>query len=239
MLNWSTKETVNKIEGLAMAPSDNEKNKKPEFKAHEFEKMDPKEADAEMEKFFAELEKKMKDVPEEVVEAGAQKVVDLIKGKLSWAEIFNITPEMMKQMVELGYLKFQAGRLEEAERFFKVLCVLDARNHYFRSMLGSILQRQKRYAEAIVQYTEALGLNPNDIVSIVNRGEIYLQHGWIPDAEADFKKAISLDPKKEDKWADRARVLLHQITEIRKRRKALEEEAKKKAKAKKKGKKKK
>ena len=192
------------------------------------------QADKDMEEFFEQLEEEMKDVPQEVIEAGAQKVVDFIKGKLSWAEIFNVSPDMMKQMAELGYLKFQAGRLEEAERFFKVLAVLDAKNSYFRSMLGTILQRQKRFGEAIVQYTEAVDLNPHDIVSLVNRGEIYMQHNWLVDAEEDFKKAISLDPQKEDKWADRARIFMKQIVEIRRRKQEAKKKTEKREKAKKK-----
>lgn len=218
MLNLGYKETVNEIKGLAMGPTDKE-GKRPRFEVHEPKEMPREEADREMEEFFSKLEEELKGVPQDVIEAGAQRVIDFIKGKLSWAEIFNVTPETMKQMAELGYLKFQAGRLEEAERFFKVLAILDSKNSYFRSMLGSILQRQKRYGEAVVQYTEAVDLNPHDIVSLVNRGEIFMQHGWLNDAEADFSKAVSLDPKKENKWGNRARLFMAQITEIRKRRK--------------------
>lgn len=234
MLNFKVDESANKIKGLQMAPK-NENNKKPKFQIFEPKKMPPEKANKEMEKFFEKLEEEMKDVPQEVVEAGAQKVVDFIKGKLSWAEIFNVSSDMMKQMTELGYLKFQAGRLEEAERFFKVLSVLDGKNSYFRSMLGTILQRQKRFGEAVVQYTEAIDLNPNDIVSLVNRGEIFMQHNWMNDAEADFKKAISLDPQREDKFAERARVFMKKLDEIKKRRQ--EAKAKKKTGRKKAGKK--
>lgn len=204
-----------------MAPKNdnNKKKEKPTFDVFEQVPVDKDVANAEMEKFFTELEQELKGVPQEVVKAGAEKVIDFIKGKMTWGEIFNVSPQMMKQMAELGYIKFQAGRLEEAERFFKVLSILDSRNSYMRSMLGSILQRQKRYGEAVVQYTEAIDLNPNDIVSFVNRGEIFMQHGWFNDAMLDFTKAADLDPEKENKWSNRARLLIKQIEEIRKRRK--------------------
>jgi tetratricopeptide (TPR) repeat protein len=231
MLNLRSKETTSELEGLAMVAK-KENGGRPDFEIHEPAEMSPEEAKKEMEEFFGRLEEELKVVPQEVIQEGAQKVLDFIKGKSSWADIFNVTPETMKQMVELGYLKFQAGRLEEAERFFKVLSVLDTGNGYFRSMLGTILQRQRRFGEAIVQYTEALDLNPHDTVSLVNRGEIYLQHGWLNDAEDDFTKAISLDPKKEDKSANRARVFMSKVQEIRRRRRETEgkEEGKKKGK---------
>jgi len=218
-----------------MEPKDKDE-KKPRFEPFEPKEMPREEANKKMEEFFSELERELKDVPQEVIEAGAQRVVDFIKGKLSWAEIFNISPEMMKQMVELGYIKFQAGRLEEAERFFKVLTILDVKNSYFHSMLGSILKQQKRYGEALVRFTEAISLNPVDIVSIVNRGEIFMKHGWLADAEADFTKAVALDPKAEDKWANRARIFLKQIEQIRKRRKAAKGDVEEVKKAKGKGK---
>lgn len=192
--------------------------KKPKFDVYIPKEMPRAEADRKMEEFFQQLEAEMKDVPEEVIKAGAERVVDFIKGKLSWAEIFNISPDTMKQMVELGYVKFQAGRFDEAERFFKVLSILDSKNSYFRSMLGTILQRQKRFGEAVVQYTEAIDLNPHDIVSLVNRGEIYIQHGWITDAEADFAKAISIGDKEDDKWVNRARLFVSRLTELKKHR---------------------
>jgi tetratricopeptide (TPR) repeat protein len=225
MLNFNLEESANKIKGLEMVPK-KENGKKPRFEEYKEKKMPKEEANREMENFFAKLEEEMKDVPQEVVEAGAGKVIDLVKGKLSWAEIFNVSPEMMKQMAELGYVKFQAGRMEEAERFFKVLTVLDSKNSYFRSMLGTILQRQKRYGEAVVQFTEAIDINPLDTISLVNRGEVFMLHNWLKDAEADFKKAITLDPTNEDKWADRARMFMTQLAEIKRRR----QEAKKKPK---------
>jgi len=99
------------------------------------------------------------------------------------------------------------GRYQDAERVFKVLTVLDWENAYYHSVMGSILQREKRYGEAIAEYGQALELSPDDITSLTNRGEIYMQHGLMDDAKADFEKAISLDPTGEDKWANRARLL--------------------------------
>lgn len=230
MLNSGRSQTSNKIKGLAMPPKDDSDTK---YRKEPFVLKDipREEADKKMEEYFKELEDQLKDVPKEVIEAGAQRVVDFLNGKIGWGEILNIRPDTMKQMVEIGYANFQSGRFDDAERYFKLLAILNPKNSYFRSMLGTILQKQKRFGEAIVQFTEALDLNPHDIVSLVNRGEIYMQHGWFGDAVADFRKAVKLDPKEEEKSTKRAHLLLNRIEEIKKRvlnaQKTKDEESKK------------
>lgn len=192
------------------------KKNKPMFVPDDLSKpMSQAEADLELEKFLKHLEEEFKDTPKELVEIGGKRVVDFLKGEISWADMFNVPPKMVRDMVEYGYLQFQTGRYEEAERFFKMLTVLDWNNSYYHSMMGSILQRQKRFGEALAEYSEAIKLNPNDAVSLSNRGEIYMQHKLFDDAVADLDKAISLDPKKENKWANRARILKAQVEQIR------------------------
>lgn len=180
-------------------------------------KMTREEADAELDEFFKKLEEELKDIPQDEIEKGSRKVVDFLEGKVSWAELFNFTPRMLYQMAEFGYTQFKVGRYKDAERIFKVLTVLDWNNHYYHSMMGTVLQRQKRYGEAIAEYTQAIDLYPQDIVSYTNRGEIFMQHKLFSEAEADFNKAINLDPNDENKWAGRARMLIKELDKKRKK----------------------
>jgi tetratricopeptide (TPR) repeat protein len=195
--------------------------KKPKKKKWEFpigiEPMSREDADTVMEKFFTELEEQLKDVPKGEIERGSKKIRDYIEGRIGWAELFNFTPQMLYQMAEFGYTQFKVGRYQDAERIFKVLTVLDWNNHYYHSMMGTILQRQKRYGEAIAEYTQAIELDPRDIVSHTNRGEIFMQHGLLSEAEGDFEKAVALDPKGENTWANRARMLLAELEKRRKK----------------------
>ncbi|MBI4126936.1 MAG: tetratricopeptide repeat protein [Deltaproteobacteria bacterium] len=168
------------------------------------------EAKNQMDEFFSHLEKEYKDVPEEELKRGARKIQDYLEGKIGWAELFNFKPEMLFHMAEFGYTQFQVGRYEDAERIFKVLTVLDWNNHYYHSMMGSILQRQKRYGEAIAEYSQAIELYKEDMVSLTHRGEIYLQHGLVKEAKVDLERAVKLDPAGDNRWANRARMLLAQ-----------------------------
>lgn len=199
----------------------------PRFSEEPIRPISRAEADREMERFFKELEDELKDVPQEVIEVGAGRVLDFLKGELSWAEIFHIPPQIQQRIAEFGYMQFQAGRYEDAERFFKVLTILNWQNSYYHSMMGSILQRQKRYGEAIASYSQAVELNPQDIVSLTNRGEVYFRHGLLDDAEKDFDGAIACDPKGENKWGKHARHLKSQIAQVRARQKGSEKPQKK------------
>jgi tetratricopeptide (TPR) repeat protein len=172
------------------------------------------EAEAEMQRFYAALEERMKDVPEAEVERSVARVRDFIDGKIGWAGLFNFTPEMLFQLAEYGFLQFKQGRNADAERIFKALTVLDWNNAYYHSVMGSILQREKRYGEAIAEYTQAIELDPKECVSYVNRGEIFMRHGLANEAMADFKSAIDLDPAGQDRFANRARMLVKQLARL-------------------------
>jgi predicted Zn-dependent protease len=180
--------------------------------------MSPEEADQEMEKFFDQLKEELKDVPETVIQDGAQKMVDFLKGDVSWSEILNLTPETMQRIAEFGYMQLQSGRLEDAERFFKVLTMLNWNNPYFHSMLGLVYQRQDRPGEAIAQYSEAITLNPVDGVSLMNRASIYIRYGWLEDAEKDLALITSIDGHAEEEWGKNAIALKGRIAQIRKSR---------------------
>lgn len=177
--------------------------------------MSQEEAQAQMDRFFQVLEERVKDVPEAEIERGVKKVEDFIDGKMGWAELFNFTPEMLFQMAEFGFMQFKQGRYPDAERVFKALTLLDFNNAYYHSVMGSILQRQKRYGEAIAEYTQALELDPKDVVALVNRGEIFMRHGLNDDAAGDFKGAIGADPEGTDRFANRARMLLQQLARMK------------------------
>ena len=148
--------------------------------------------------------------PEKLAEA-KKEAERLISGDLSWADLANYPPERLLKIAEMGYEQFQLGRFDSAERLFKGLTVIDPENSYYHQMLGATYQRKEQLPEAIVEYSVAVDLNKNDIVSVTNRGEVYYKLGVYELANADFDQAIGLDPKGEDKWANRARMLREQV----------------------------
>lgn len=165
------------------------------------------DVDVQMEQFFAELEAEQAEIPEAVQKLGAERVRDFLQGKMTWAEIFDIPSENLQKMAELGFLQFQSGRLEEAERFFKVLTMLNYSNPMFHNILGQVYQKQKKYGEAIVQFSQALDLDKSDGASMVSRAEILIQHGWYINALTDLEAALALPEAAEASWGKRATAL--------------------------------
>jgi len=212
---WHNQEVCDFTGFLEISPMGKDKKEKP-AKASAFrigfdEAMPEEEAKRQVAEYMRKLEEEYKDVPPEELEASAEKMRAYLRGDIAWGDLFNFSIEALMEMTDFGYHQFKMGRYEDAERIFKVLTVLDWNNAYYHSMLGSILHRQKRYAEALTEYSQAIELSPNDIPSHTHRGEIYLMHGLLDKAKADLEKALSLDESDENKWVNRARILMQQL----------------------------
>lgn len=174
------------------------------------------EADKATEKFFKNLEEEFSVLPPGVVEHYAQRMVDFLKGDISWGEILNLSPATIQRIAEFGHMQLQAGRLEDAERVFKVLTMLNGNNSAFHTMLGVVYQRQKRPGEALTHYDEAIKLNPNEGVALTNRGSLFLKHGKFVEARADFKTALEvpLAAGDEPQWHKQAKTLSKRLEEL-------------------------
>ena len=131
-----------------------------------------------------------------------------LEDKASLAELRGISRDQLFQLAEAGYIRMKHGRLEEAEKIFQGLIVLDHRNAYFHAVMGAIHQKRARSVQAIVEYSQALRLNRKDMSSYVNRGEIYLRNKNYKRAAEDFRTAILLDMEGANLWANRARSLV-------------------------------
>lgn len=131
-----------------------------------------------------------------------------LEDKVSIAELKGIGRDKLYQLAEAGWVKFKHGRIDEAEKIYQSLIVLDHRNGYFHSVMGAIHQKKKRPVEAILEYSRAVQISGKDISSFVNRGEVYLRHKNFKKAAEDFKSAILLDMSGRNMWANRARSLV-------------------------------
>ena len=161
------------------------------------------------------LEAELKKVPRAKLHSAQKQVKEVFGDDLKWADLTQWTPEKLHETAKLGYDQYEAGQFDKAEVIFKGLTVLDPDNFYYHQMLGASFQQQNKFPEAIVEYSIALDLKPDDITSFTNRGEVYYELKLWDLAEHDFNEAIRLDAKGEDRWANRARLLLKKLTGIR------------------------
>lgn len=133
------------------------------------------------------------------------------QGDAPWAEVQGIPKKMLFDIAEQAYLKFKGGRLDEAKVMFRGLCMMDHRVAYFHTGLGAIHQKEQQYFDALAEYTVAIELDPEDITAYANRGETYYLMGLWEKPLEDLDKAVALDPKGKDPWANRARFLKKKI----------------------------
>ena len=119
-----------------------------------------------------------------------------------------LSTDQVYTMAKMGYAQWEYGKLDRARAIFQTLIASRPQEYWFRSMLGSIFQRQKQFAQAIQQYNIAIQLKANDIPSRVNRGEILLKVGKRQEGIADLKHAVKLDPSGKHPSALRAKSLL-------------------------------
>jgi len=132
----------------------------------------------------------------------------LLEDRASLAELRGFKKEQLYMLAEAGHVKLKHGRLDEAEKIFQALIILDHRNPYFHAAMGAVHQKRFKPVEAIFEYTVALSIDAKDITSFVNRGEVYLRHKNYRKAAEDFRSAILLDMSGRNLWANRARSLV-------------------------------
>lgn len=69
---------------------------------------------------------------------------------------------------------------------------------------GDIKQKQRNFHGALIDYTKAERLDPDNPRLYVSRSAIHISEGHLREAVADCDKAIKLDPTDADAWYNRA-----------------------------------
>jgi Flp pilus assembly protein TadD len=124
----------------------------------------------------------------------------------------SVTAEALASGIRMTFAMFEQGRYRETVILAEGLLTLDSNNAYLRSILASVYFKQNKLVEALREYTQAIEFHPEDIASLVNRGEIYLRTGKFSEAAQDLKRAIDLDPARKNAAANRARLLMQMIS---------------------------
>jgi tetratricopeptide (TPR) repeat protein len=128
-------------------------------------------------------------------------------GKITWAQLEGMTMEQAYAIAEFGYTMYQQGRYKQSRTIFEGLVIGNPYDPYFHAMLGAVYTKLDMHEEAAQEFSIAIELDPEDINSFVNRGELLLQHGEFEYAMEDLKVAIDLDPDGTNPASLRARAL--------------------------------
>lgn len=114
-----------------------------------------------------------------------------LDGQISLGAAANWDTGEIRIISEIAYSLAQQGRSREAIVLFKGLLAVAPATAYFQAALGAVFLREKDFPKAVEHLDAALNIEPNDIASLVNRGEAKLRSGTAPEeAFADLEKAL-------------------------------------------------
>jgi type III secretion system low calcium response chaperone LcrH/SycD len=154
-----------------------------------------------------EIEIEYVDPPNPIDNFTEENFKKFLFGKITWAQLEGMTMEQAYAIAEFGYTMYQQGRYKDARTLFEGLVIGNPYDPYFHAMLGAIYTKMDLHEEAAQEFSIAIELDPEDINSYVNRGELLLQHGEFEYAMEDLKAAIDLDPEGKNPASLRARAL--------------------------------
>lgn len=154
-----------------------------------------------------EIEIEYVDPPNPIDNFTEENFKKFLFGKITWAQLEGMTMEQAYAIAEFGYTMYQQGRYKDARTLFEGLVIGNPYDPYFHAMLGAIYTKLDMHEEAAQEFSIAIELDPEDINSYVNRGELLLQHGEFEYAMEDLKAAIDLDPDGKNPASLRARAL--------------------------------
>jgi len=114
------------------------------------------------------------------------------RGEITLKEIKGYTDEELFAIANQGYFFFLQGKTEPARVIFEGLVAIDPKNAYYYRGLGVIYFQLKELDKALRQFSYAIRVAPREMVSYVNRAEIYLAQRDYGKAQDDLRQALAL-----------------------------------------------
>ncbi|MDR5617517.1 SycD/LcrH family type III secretion system chaperone [Arsenophonus sp.] len=97
-------------------------------------------------------------------------------------DIYEIDENVIENIYAHAYEFYQQGRLDDAEKFFKFLCMYDLKNADYFIGLGVVYQLKKDYAKACDIYALSYVMAKNNHCPVFYSGQCHLQMGDIAKA---------------------------------------------------------
>lgn len=115
----------------------------------------------------------------------------------------NPSQEQMNELIRL----YDSGRIEEAEQGCRRMLQDFPESVLVTNVLGSALQAQGKFEEAVGVFDEAIRLMPGFAEAHSNRGNALKGLRRLEESVASYDKAIELKPELADAWHNRANAL--------------------------------
>jgi tetratricopeptide (TPR) repeat protein len=113
----------------------------------------------------------------------------------------------LPERFEEGVRALKAGKLDEAEKAFRAVLATGGAAAYVHNNLGIVLQERGRHAEAIVEFREAMRVDPAYVAPRILLGASLAALGRLGEARTQLERAVKLAPREPLARLQLARVL--------------------------------
>lgn len=117
-------------------------------------------------------------------------ILDAVTRGVTLKEIHNISDGQMDTVYGLAYEFYNQGRLEEAERYFRFLCIYDFYCVDFIMGLAAVYQLQGKFQEAADLYAVAFAQSDGNFAAMLYAGQCQLSLGRAGRARQCFELVI-------------------------------------------------
>ena len=142
-------------------------------------------------------------------EAFAALMLDAVSDGARLCDLHGIPDHVMNGIHVYAYDFYRQGRLDEAEAFFRFLCLYDFYKADYAIGLAAVFQLQERYRQAIDMYGVAMRLGTDDPSPVFYAGQCFLKLGIPEDAAECFEFVI--EHGRDASMLERARGYLESI----------------------------
>ena len=155
-----------------------------------------KDADDAMKKKQTELQNLFKDGRSQMDEGKFDEAI------ATYTKILTDVPKCAQCYVGMGDVYLKKGALPEAEAAYKKATEIDPTSPDGYASLATFYNTQKKFDEASAASAKAMELSSakgaTDPIAAYNQGIILWNQSKIPEAKAQFQKAVELNPKMPD-----------------------------------------
>ncbi len=152
--------------------------------------------------------------PEKTITVPPELAERLVKGEITLGEFFGLSPNVLYGIAKIAYQLLNTGRVDAALDIYKGLVAASPYDSVFHCHLAACYYTRENYDLAMKHFQRSLEINLTNVDALVGRGELQLRKGNIPEALADWKKAIDLDPDVKRASTKRARSNILMLKEM-------------------------
>lgn len=142
----------------------------------------------------------------------ATALLEAVQNGATLKDLHGVSQDLMDGIYAFAYRFYQQGRLDDAEVFFRFLCIYDFYNVEYAMGLAAVCQLKKEYSKAVDLYALAYSLSRDDYRPMFHTGQCHLMMGKAPLARRCF--SIVVDRSSDERLKQKAASYLDGLDEV-------------------------